>query len=380
MMTRRRSGFTLIELLVVIAIIGILAAMVFPVFARARESARKAVCLSNVKNLALAIQMYLSDNNDTFPPGEHRQEVYDYFATAPGGGDDCRIGESGERVQWKCHLANPYLRWPVVMDEYIKNRDVWRCPSAKVDYSAAFIYGTADWLQYLIYGEGSWGDAIGVGPCEGLMHMPRGWGGGVTDSIQQQQMASVESRHGTSPGSHKVFIQNIGCGEENFRDTKLVEFNDVAHVPVLADSGMACQFLAIANMAYPDICCAECSGITEVAWGWPGGGCPDPDVSWAACPECAAHHAPTWFQKEGPEWKKTRTRHLGGSNIGWADGHATWVSAQRLCSMSDERDIEGVGLICGMWGTSVEGYTATCGAPDPGMDFLFSRRTDWYGN
>ena len=64
----RRKGFTLIELLVVIAIIGILAAMVFPVFARARESARKAVCLSNVKNIALAIQMYMSDHNDTFPP------------------------------------------------------------------------------------------------------------------------------------------------------------------------------------------------------------------------------------------------------------------------------------------------------------------------
>ena len=65
-----RKGFTLIELLVVIAIIGILASMVFPVFARARESARKAVCLSNVKNIALAVQMYLADNNDRFWTGD----------------------------------------------------------------------------------------------------------------------------------------------------------------------------------------------------------------------------------------------------------------------------------------------------------------------
>ena len=50
-MVRRRTGFTLIELLVVIAIIGILAGMLFPVFARAREAARKIQCLSNVKNL-----------------------------------------------------------------------------------------------------------------------------------------------------------------------------------------------------------------------------------------------------------------------------------------------------------------------------------------
>ena len=86
-MMARRRGFTLIELLVVIAIIGILAAMVFPVFARARESARKAVCLSNVKNLALAIQMYLSDYSDHFPPSEHRAEVVDWFNAL--GGVDC---------------------------------------------------------------------------------------------------------------------------------------------------------------------------------------------------------------------------------------------------------------------------------------------------
>ena len=66
----RRRGFTLIELLVVIAIIGILAAMLFPVFARARESARKTQCLANVKNIAMAFQMYFTDY-DRLPPGEH---------------------------------------------------------------------------------------------------------------------------------------------------------------------------------------------------------------------------------------------------------------------------------------------------------------------
>ncbi len=86
MMRRRYRGFTLIELLVVIAIIGILAAMVFPVFARARESARKTVCLSDMKNLALAVNMYLADNNDVSPPSEHRQEVIAFFNTPPGGG------------------------------------------------------------------------------------------------------------------------------------------------------------------------------------------------------------------------------------------------------------------------------------------------------
>ena len=65
-----RRAFTLIELLVVIAIIGILAAMLFPVFARARESARKTQCLANVKNIAMAVQIYLTDYDKFWPNGK----------------------------------------------------------------------------------------------------------------------------------------------------------------------------------------------------------------------------------------------------------------------------------------------------------------------
>lgn len=64
---RRRSAFTLIELLVVIAIIAILAAILFPVFARAREAAKKTADLSNQKQLGLAVQMYLADSDDLYP-------------------------------------------------------------------------------------------------------------------------------------------------------------------------------------------------------------------------------------------------------------------------------------------------------------------------
>lgn len=63
-------GFTLIELLVVIAIIGILAAMIFPVFAQARETARRSVCLSNLKQLSLAMLMYTQDNDGGFVPAQ----------------------------------------------------------------------------------------------------------------------------------------------------------------------------------------------------------------------------------------------------------------------------------------------------------------------
>src|SRR5687768_11777068 len=63
-----RAGFTLIELLIVIAIIALLAAILFPVFARARENARRTSCQSNLKQIGLGIQQYTQDNDERFPP------------------------------------------------------------------------------------------------------------------------------------------------------------------------------------------------------------------------------------------------------------------------------------------------------------------------
>ena len=67
-----RRGFTLIELLVVIAIIAILAAILFPVFARAKTSARQTTSISNVRQISMALHMYMTDHNDRYPPGVAR--------------------------------------------------------------------------------------------------------------------------------------------------------------------------------------------------------------------------------------------------------------------------------------------------------------------
>ena len=99
---RKRVGFTLIELLVVIAIIAILAAILFPVFARAREKARAASCLSNVKQLALGELMYAQDF-DEYLPG---------------------YGDHG------CG-ARTCVYWRQMIAAYVKNQQIFTCPSAK---------------------------------------------------------------------------------------------------------------------------------------------------------------------------------------------------------------------------------------------------------
>src|SRR4051794_29358218 len=68
-MTRHARGFTLIELLVVLSIIALLAALLFPVFAQAREKVRTTACLSNMRQIGLGLQLYAQDNDETLPPG-----------------------------------------------------------------------------------------------------------------------------------------------------------------------------------------------------------------------------------------------------------------------------------------------------------------------
>ena len=100
----RRNAFTLIELLVVIAIIAILAAILFPVFAQAREKARQASCTSNLKQAGLAVRMYMDDYDQAVVPGFLYQDRANFGTT---------------RLLWYIDLLDPY----------VKNAGVWRCPS-----------------------------------------------------------------------------------------------------------------------------------------------------------------------------------------------------------------------------------------------------------
>ena len=99
----RRAGFTLIELLVVIAIIAILAAILFPVFAAARERARAISCASNVRNLGAGMQLYVQEYDERFP-------LAATFASTPTG----------------------FATWHDMLDPFLKNKGIWWCPSSQV--------------------------------------------------------------------------------------------------------------------------------------------------------------------------------------------------------------------------------------------------------
>jgi prepilin-type N-terminal cleavage/methylation domain-containing protein/prepilin-type processing-associated H-X9-DG protein len=123
----RRTGFTLIELLVVIAIIAILAAILFPVFAQAREKARSASCISNLKQIGLGAVMYAQDYDETYPG---------YWQWSP-----CAIknhspylfppGYGYDRAEKECQIC-----------PYVKNAQVFSCPSRQNVCSYGYAYPT----------------------------------------------------------------------------------------------------------------------------------------------------------------------------------------------------------------------------------------------
>jgi prepilin-type N-terminal cleavage/methylation domain-containing protein/prepilin-type processing-associated H-X9-DG protein len=128
---RTHRGFTLIELLVVIAIIAILAAILFPVFARAREKARQTSCLNNQKQWALAWHMYVQDYDEAIP------------AHCP------KINHEDGSYEWDWSRL-----WFMVLEPYVKNREIHYCPSENYRGGYGINYGyncyylrNADWGQ-----------------------------------------------------------------------------------------------------------------------------------------------------------------------------------------------------------------------------------------
>ncbi len=155
---RGRRGFTLIELLVVIAIIAILAAILFPVFARAREKARQASCLSNVKQLGLGAMMYIQDYDEIMFPR----------CTGTWGAADA--------VYWDSRSAAA----PGLIGPYVKNLQIFICPSEpsrrSIGYNIGFGYVALATIttpaEKVMFSDDTFGSGILYHPSQGVAN----WG------------------------------------------------------------------------------------------------------------------------------------------------------------------------------------------------------------
>ncbi len=227
-----RKGFTLIELLVVIAIIAILAAILFPVFARAREKARQASCQSNLKQLALGTLMYISDYDETYPLWNRRQ------------GSDL----------WP--LAPPAAVYP-----YVKNTDIYVCPSGAnpPNYSSA--------------------------PAEGWAYYSFG-------GVQPTYWFPGPSSLGYAWNARLCDAGYVGSG-----GLRAAKIDAPAETLMVGDS-------------------AHMAGTNVGMYAW-SESCCDGGGSWSACDKTLDGQF-----AGGGDW----TRHNGGENLAFCDGHVKWFN------------------------------------------------------
>ncbi|MDX1932290.1 MAG: DUF1559 domain-containing protein [Capsulimonadales bacterium] len=299
---RSVSAFTLIELLVVIAIIAILAAILFPVFAQAREKARSISCLSNVKQLGLAIMMYVQDYDETFG---FSQTTFNPAAPYP-------IGPDG----------NPDSTWRNVLQPYIKNGTgrgtIQACPSDAQLQGATSSYA----VNGVLFGinERNFDPAnpnvTGLVPSLALA--------AINTPSETLAMADVSHWAGGGTGTDMV---RVG---DRARNPNAINDNIVAPLGSLA---AAKSLMAIFKQA-------DCDFTDYSGFPWEGGS--------GVCTPSNGEPAIAWAMKS-PAYRHTRNGlGTGFANVVWADGHAKTVRFGRLgASNYDPTLPANLATICG---------------------------------
>jgi prepilin-type N-terminal cleavage/methylation domain-containing protein len=259
--TRRPNAFTLIELLVVIAIIAILAAILFPVFAQAREKARQASCLSNIKQLTLGMVMYAQDYDETFPQWQWDRQC---------GWAECNGGPN-----------NATTLWSNAIFPYVRNAQVYLCPSDKRPDSLKFDYH--GWFDM---------DTV-IGFVDLLRPVGISYGANEPLTYAYPALASIDrpAESFLLADTSNVLSDWTGFGEWQAAEAENAPANDPR------------RFYIIPRVAYPDIPCIYARGGDFWAENFHRGPFP---ASFDAC-----------------------ALHLGGNSIGYADGHAKWTRSNR---------------------------------------------------
>ncbi len=222
-----RKGFTLIELLVVIAIIAILAAILFPVFARAREKARMTSCLSNVKQITLALIMYADDHDETFPIAY--PEPYNYAKV------------------WTFYVTSYISRQATSVYDL---DNVWKCPSVSGDdYQGNNAYSAYGAVLYAI---------IGYPPYDTEMYRP----GKFCDfkNPVKQLMLAESCYHASSyppdrySGWYYVARSSTsgGVAGRHFKDTVNPQLSGMANCAFVDGHAKAYKAVKFNTWPYPD--------------------------------------------------------------------------------------------------------------------------------
>jgi len=202
---KSKKAFTLIELLVVIAIIAILAAILFPVFARARENARRASCMSNLKQIGLGIMQYVQDYDEHYPPAQIIE------ADTPPGGWQGSWAES-----------NNVWIWENIIYPYTKSTQVCICPSGGSSTSISVNYG----VNYYVMPSSGGGISMASvnAPATTYMALDAGqW------YVSASTVTSPTGYNGYVPGTEPYTGSPTGVGTYDIQGWNLSDYTNGRH-------------------------------------------------------------------------------------------------------------------------------------------------------
>jgi len=290
------SAFTLIELLVVIAIIAILAAILFPVFAQAREKARQAACVSNLKQLGLATMMYMSDY-DGMLPRIRFQELNGNYAFPPNS-FGFNNNQPNNQIWGFEDCVNPYIKMGINYGP--KNEGTpWHCPSDPLEHTDGAGCGVATgyYISYAV-----------------TIFNPTANGNNASGEPQQYGLVAPGFGNASTRAANIAIDSKTDAGIGRPADTVLFyEFH-------AADTGYA-RFVIASR--------ANSANVADPGW-----------------PELPATLSLGNLNNDGCDAKYAMGSHNGMMNVAWADGH---VKAVRRTSLMGVKNVTPGCAGCAQW-------------------------------